>query len=122
MLKISEYTIPELPHDAPKPQGWKLLCSVPKVSDKVGSVYIPDSEVEREQHAVLVLYVHTLGPDAYVDVVKFPSGPRCQAGDYVMIRSYSGERLKIGGDEYRLINDDQVIATVPNPSIVTRSF
>lgn len=122
MLKVVEYETPSLPKDAPKPAGWRILCAVPKVQNKVGSVFIPDSEVDREQQAVQVLYVLTLGPDAYADPVKFPSGPRCKEGDYVMVRSYSGERFKIDGEEYRLINDDQVAAVVPNPSIISRSF
>jgi co-chaperonin GroES (HSP10) len=107
----------------PTPQGWKILCAVPEVQETYGDSAIikADSYIKQEEHATTVLFVVSVGPDAYKDTTKFPSGPWCKAGDFVLVRTYSGTRVKIHGKEFRTINDDQVECTVADPRGISRA-
>lgn len=109
----------------PVPTGWKLLCVVPPVDEKIAGTsldLIRDSATMRqEEHATTVLFVLRIGPDAYKDTAKFPNGAWCKEGDFVLVRTYSGTRFKIFGKEFRLINDDQVDAVVQDPRGLTRA-
>ena len=67
-----------------------------------------------------VLFVVKLGPDAFKDEKRFPSGPSCKQGDFVLVRPNTGTRIKIHGKEFRLINDDSVEAVVQDPRGITR--
>lgn len=106
----------------PEPTGWKLLCIVPPVTDTFenSSIVKADSFMKTEEHATTVLFVLKVGPDAYKDTAKFPNGAWCKAGDFILVRTYSGTRFKIFGKEFRLINDDQVDAVVQDPRGITR--
>jgi len=105
----------------PKPQGYHILCAVPEVDEKFESGLIKaDATVQAEANATMVLFVVELGPDAYRDKVKFPSGPWCHKGDFVLTRAYSGTRVKIHGKEFRIINDDSVEAVVEDPRGIAR--
>jgi co-chaperonin GroES (HSP10) len=107
----------------PKPQGWKVLCAVPEVEDKFSGTDLlkPESISKIEEHSTIVLFVIDVGPDAYKDTAKFPSGPWCKKGDFVLVRAYSGTRFKIHGREFRVLNDDQVEAVVEDPRGYTRA-
>lgn len=107
----------------PDPTGWKVLCAVPSVDEKFDgtSLYRPDSVAKLEEHATTVLFVLKVGPDAYKDDKKFPTGPWCAEGDFVLVRAYSGTRFKIHGKEFRLLNDDQIEAVVEDPRGITRA-
>lgn len=107
----------------PEPTGWKLLCIVPDVSQTFenSSIIKADQFMKTEEHATTVLFVLKVGPDAYKDTNKFPAGAWCKAGDFVLVRTYSGTRFKIYGKEFRLINDDQVDAVVQDPRGLTRA-
>ena len=109
----------------PDPTGWKLLCVVPDVSEKLDGTELdlvkPTSFMKQEEHATTVLFVLKVGPDAYKDTNKFPTGAWCKAGDFILVRTYSGTRFKIFGKEFRLINDDQVDAVVQDPRGITRA-
>ena len=107
----------------PVPAGYKLLCVVPDVSDKYeGSSLVKPSDIMRqEEHSTTVLFVMAVGPEAYADKAKFPQGPWCEQGDFVVVRAYAGTRFKIFNKEFRLINDDQVEATVDDPRGLTRA-
>ena len=120
-----ETTPPEdKPALLPEPTGWKLLCAVPQVSEKLDGTDLdlvrPTSVLKQEEHATTVLFVLKVGPDAYKDTAKFPTGAWCKQGDFVLVRTYSGTRFKIFGKEFRLINDDQVDAVVDDPRGITR--
>lgn len=106
----------------PTPTGWKILCVVPEVSDTFENSPIvkADNYMKLEEHATTVLFVLKVGPDAYKDTVKFPSGPWCKEGDFVLVRTYSGTRFRIYGKEFRLLNDDQIDAVVDDPRGITR--
>jgi len=106
----------------PQPTGYKLLCVVPDVSDKFENSSIVKAEafMKSEEHATTVLFVLKVGPDAYKDAAKFPSGAWCKEGDFVLVRTYSGTRFKIYGKEFRLLNDDQIDAVVEDPRGISR--
>ena len=107
----------------PEPTGWKLLCVVPDVKDTFENSNIVKAEsfMKAEEHATTVLFVLKVGPDAYKDTAKFPTGAWCKEGDFILVRTYSGTRFKIFGKEFRLINDDQVDAVVQDPRGLTRA-
>ena len=105
----------------PKPSGYKILVALPKVENTFDSGIIkPESLVRQEEVSSVVALVLELGPDAYKDTEKFPSGAWCKEGDYVMVRAYSGTRFKVYGQEFRLINDDTVEGVVSDPSGYSR--
>ena len=118
-----EYTNEEKARQLPEPTGWKVLCAVPAIDEKFDgtSLYRPDSLAKLEEHATTVLFVISLGPDAYKDDRKFPAGPWCTEGDFVLVRAYSGTRFKIHGKEFRLLNDDQIEAVVQDPRGIIRA-
>lgn len=107
----------------PQPAGWRILCMVPSIDEKFDgtSLVRPDSVAKLDEHSTTVLFVLAVGPDAYKDKAKFPEGPWCKAGDFVIVRAYAGTRFKVEGKEHRLINDDQVEAVVLDPRGITRA-
>ena len=116
-IKLDEDTTRKLP----EPQGYKLLIAIPKLEEKTsGGVIIPDKLKGMEQTASIIGLVIALGKAAYNDADKFPDGPYCKKGDFVIFRSYSGTRFKLRGEEFRLINDDTVEAVVDDPREYTR--
>jgi len=106
----------------PEPSGYKLLIKPLEVQEKTESgIYMPDALKNAEQTASVIGFVVKMGPDAYKDEGKFPNGPYCEEGDFVIFRSYSGTRFKIEKQEFRLINDDTVEAVVDDPRGYTRA-
>lgn len=107
----------------PDPVGWKILCMVPPEKDTFdGSTIVKaDTFIKQEESATTVLFVLKVGPEAYGDKAKFPSGPWCKVGDFVLVRTYSGTRFKVHGREFRLLNDDQIDAVVADPRGITRA-
>lgn len=107
----------------PKPTGWRLLCAVPEAEKTHSGTGIIKAEesISVEQQTTVVLFVLEVGPDAYGDKEKFPNGPWCQKGDFVLVRAYAGTRFKIFGKEFRILNDDQIDAVVEDPRGVSRA-
>jgi co-chaperonin GroES (HSP10) len=109
----------------PVPAGYKILCIVPPVDAKIAGTELDlvrdTASMRQEEHATTVLFVMRLGPDAYKDTTKFPSGPWCKEGDFVLVRTYTGTRMKIFGKEFRVIYDDQVECVVQDPRGITRA-
>jgi co-chaperonin GroES (HSP10) len=106
----------------PEPKGYKLLIALPEVEEATEGGIIKSAESQREESiATVVGWVMSMGPDAYVNYGRFPNGPYCQVGDWVVFRAFSGTRLKIHGKEFRLINDDTVEAVVEDPRGVERA-
>ncbi|MGA0983356.1 MAG: hypothetical protein ACO3ST_01510 [Burkholderiaceae bacterium] len=105
----------------PDPTGYHILCAIPQIEQKYDSGIIK-ADVTRHHEEILttVLFVIKLGPDAYKDQSKFPNGPWCKEGDFVIVRSNSGTRLDIHGKEFRIINDDTVEAVVQDPRGIRR--
>lgn len=104
-----------------KPVGWKILLAMPDYARRTkGGIELPDEYVAREEMASPVGYVVSLGDSCYKDEKRFPSGPYCKAGDFVIVRPYSGTRVVLHGKEFRLINDDTVDGVVQDPSNIKR--
>lgn len=106
----------------PKPAGYRLLIACPKVEEKTkGGIYIPDDLKKKEEHASIVGYVVAMGADAYMDPKRYPDGPWCKEGDWVLFRAYSGTRFNVNDVEFRVINDDTVEAVTANPNAIKRT-
>ena len=104
------------PTQLPDVQGYRILCMVPQVDDAYDSGLIKSDKTKTiEEHSTVVLFVMKLGDMAYKDEERFPTGPWCKEGDFVITRAYSGTRIKIHGKEFRIINDDTVEAIVDDP-------
>jgi co-chaperonin GroES (HSP10) len=105
----------------PQPVGYHILCAIPEVEEEFENGLIKSSQtVYYEEMLTTVLFVVALGPDAYKDPQKFPSGPWCKVGDFVLVRPNAGSRLIIHGKDFRLINDDTIEAVVDDPRGIKR--
>lgn len=101
--------------------GYKLLIALMPVKEKTkGGLYVPETTAAMETIASVKGIVVQMGPDAYKDESRFPNGAYCQVGDVVLIRSYAGSRIKIGGEEFRIVNDDSIEGVVLNAEEVER--
>jgi co-chaperonin GroES (HSP10) len=107
----------------PKPSGYKILCAIPEQEEKFeGSELVKSSETIRyDELLTTVLFVVDLGSDCYKDATKFPTGPWCKKGDFILVRPNAGTRLIIHGREFRIINDDSVEAVVEDPRGIKRA-
>ena len=107
----------------PQPTGWRILVLPFKGKKKSkGGVYFSDEQVERQQLATVCGNILAMGPDCYKDKDKFPRGPWCKKGDWVIFARYAGSRFKIEGGEVRLLNDDEIIATIKDPEDIVHEF
>jgi len=106
----------------PAPVGYKILVALPEVDDKYESGLVKaGTTVHYEEILSTVFFVVALGPDCYTDKTRYPTGPWCKPGDFVVLRSNSGSRLKIHGKEFRMINEDTVDAVVQDPRGISRA-
>jgi co-chaperonin GroES (HSP10) len=118
--------LPESPEQKakqlPNPSTFYLLCVLPEVEDEYESgIAKAGTTMHYEEVLSPVLFVMKFGPDAYKDEKKFPSGPSCKVGDFVLVRPNTGTRIKIHGKEFRLIYDDSVEAVVEDPRGISRA-
>lgn len=105
----------------PKPSGYRILCAIPEVERAYESGIIKTDETVRfDELLTTVLFVIDLGPDCYKDSERFPSGPWCKKGDFILVRPNAGTRLVIHGREFRIINDDSVEGIVDDPRGIKR--
>lgn len=105
----------------PEPSGYRILCAVPEIDKEFDSGLVKaDVTISTEEALTTVLFVVKLGPDCYKDPTRFPSGPWCKEGDFIVIRPYTGSRLVIHGREFRIINDDSVEGVVQDPRGIKR--
>ena len=105
----------------PQPSGYHILCAIPDVEEEFDNGIIKaDTTIHYEELLTTVLFVVSLGPDCYLDKTRFPSGPWCKQGDFVLVRPNSGSRLIIHGREFRMINDDSVEGIVDDPRGIRR--
>lgn len=106
----------------PEPSGYRILCAIPeKEAEYESGIIKADETVRYEEVLTTVLFVVNLGPDCYKDEKRFPSGPWCKQGDFILVRPNSGSRVIIHGKEFRVINDDSVEAVVQDPRGITRA-
>ena len=112
----------ELDRNLPKPVGYKLLIALPQVEDTYESGLVKaEKTMYFEQVLSMVGLVLDMGEQAYKDPERYPTGPWCQIGQYVLFRANSGTRFKVNGVEYRLMNDDGIEAVVEDPRGITRA-
>lgn len=106
----------------PKPSGYRILCAIPEIDKEFeeSGLVKADITIRNEELLTTVLFVVELGPDCYKDEKRFPNGPWCKKGDFVLVRPHSGSRVVIHGRELRLINDDSVEAVVEDPRGIRR--
>ena len=105
----------------PKPSGYRILCAIPEMEKEYESGIIKADETVRiEETLTTVLFVVDLGPDCYTDKARFPNGPWCKKGDFILTKPYAGSRLVIHGREFRIINDDSIEAIVDDPRGIKR--
>ena len=116
-----EITDEELEAQLPTPVGYHLLVAMPEVEDTYDSTSILKSVTTKNHEAIMSIIglVVDMGEQAYSDGNRFPTGPWCSVGDYIMFRANTGTRFVIGGKEFRLMNDDSVEAIVKDPRGVT---
>jgi co-chaperonin GroES (HSP10) len=106
----------------PEPKGYRLLCAVPHVEEEFeGGIIKADNTIRAEEQTTVVLFVIKMGDLCYADKERFPTGPWCKEGDFVLTRPYSGTRVVIHGREFRIINDDTVEAVVQDPRGIRRA-
>ena len=121
MAKSAEEKAKQLP----KPQGYRILCAIPEAEESFeeseAGIIKADITMRNEEILTTVLFVVDLGPDCYKDPGRFPSGPWCKQGDFVIVRPNAGTRLLIHGREFRLINDDSVESVVQDPRGIKRA-
>ena len=118
---VGDKTEYEKAQQLPSPSGYHILCAIPEMEKEYESGLLKADETLRmEETLTTVLFVVELGPDCYQDKARFPSGPWCKKGDFILIRPNSGSRLVIHGREFRLINDDTVEAVVADPRGIKR--
>jgi len=121
-IQYGEEATPRTATQLPEPSGFRLLIALPQVEETTeGGIFIPEERRKAETVASIVGCVLGLGPDAYSDEKRFPNGPWCKKGDWIVMRAYSGTRLMIHGKEFRIINDDSVEAVVDDPRGVSRA-
>ena len=107
----------------PQPTGWRMLVLPFKMKEKTkGGVILAETTLERQQVASQVGLVMAMGSQCYKDKERYPEGPWCKEKDWVMFARYAGSRIKIDGGEIRLLNDDEVLATIDSPEDILHEF
>ena len=123
MSEAENLTEEQLENMLPLPVGYRVLIALPQVKETFDETnLLKSSQTRHEEHVMSIIgMVVDMGSQAYADETRFPTGAWCKQGDYVMFRANSGTRFRIGGTEYRLMNDDSIEAVVPDPSGITRA-
>ena len=107
----------------PQPTGWRIIVLPFKMDEKTkGGVLMTESALERQQVGSQCGLVLAMGPQCYTDTERYPTGPWCKVNDWVVFARYAGSRIQIEGGEIRLLNDDEILATVKNPEDILHAF
>ena len=108
----------------PKPAGYRILCAIPEAEKEIEGTSISllksAEMIRNEELLTTILFVVDLGPDCYKDTSRFPTGPYCKTGDFILVRPHAGTRMIIHGKEFRIINDDSVEGVVEDPRGIRR--
>jgi co-chaperonin GroES (HSP10) len=120
-VSVLPETAEEKARQLPDPQTYHVLCMLPEAEEEYESGLVKAGKtIQFEELLSPVLFVVKVGPDAFKDEKRFPSGPSCKSGDFVLVRPNTGTRMKIHGREFRLISDDSIEATVQDPRGISR--
>ncbi len=118
-----QLTQEDIENQLPVPVGYRVLVALPQVEETYGdSGLVKSATTINHEHVMSIIgLVLDMGQQAYADEDRFPTGPWCKQGDYVMFRANTGTRFKVNGVEYRLMNDDSIEAVVADPRGITRA-
>jgi co-chaperonin GroES (HSP10) len=106
----------------PKPAGYRILCAIPDIDKTTtGGIVKADITIQHEELLTTTLFVVAMGDDCYKDKKRFPSGPWCKEGDFILVRPHAGSRVRIHNREFRIINDDAVEGVVEDPRGISRA-
>ena len=107
----------------PQPTGWRILVLPFRMKEKTDAGLLIGSEtIDRQQVASQCGNVMAMGDSCYKDKERYPSGPWCKVGDWVVFARYAGSRIEIEGGEVRLLNEDEILATVQDPTDILHKF
>ena len=107
----------------PQPTGWRILVLPFKMNEKTkGGIIMNESTLDRQQVASQCGNVLAMGSECYKDKERYPTGPWCKIGDWVIFARYSGSRINIEGGEVRLLNEDEILATVKDPEDLLHKY
>ena len=107
----------------PRPTGWRMLILPFKMAEKSkGGIIFGQETLEKQQVGSTCGLVLAQGPDCYKDKDRYPEGPWCKTGDWVIFARYAGSRIQIDGGEVRLLNDDEVLASIDNPEDILHQY
>ena len=121
IIGSTQKTADEKARQLPAPSGYHILCAIPeKETEYESGIAKADETIRHEEILTTVLFVVAVGPDCYSDKSRFPSGPWCQPGDFVLVRPNAGSRLIIHEKEFRMVNDDSVEGVVQDPRGIRR--
>ena len=113
----------ELEQQLPKPVGYRVLVALPQPEENFAGTNILKTEKAKQLDHIMSIIglVVDMGAEAYTDADRFPNGAWCKVGDYVMFRTNTGTRFRVGQQEYRMMNDDSIEAVVADPRGITRA-
>jgi len=107
----------------PQPTGWRMLVLPFRMNEKSkGGVLFANETVDKQQVASQCGNVLAMGSECYKDKERYPNGPWCKVGDWVVFARYAGSRIEIDGGEVRLLNEDEILATVKNPEDILHKY
>ena len=116
-------TSDKLAAQLPDPVGYKILVVKPEIEERSeGGILKPQEFLRKEEAGAVVGFILKVGPMAYLDKEKFPTGPWCKEGDFVLIGAYRGSRFSVNGKEFIMVNDDMIEGTVSDPRGIGRSY
>ena len=115
--------VPPAESSLPKPTGWRIMVLPfqPKVKTK-GGILLAEAALERQQSGTVWGVVLGMGPDCYRDKKRYPEGAWCKKGEWVVFARYAGSRLKIEGGEIRILNEDEILATIQDPEMILHEY
>ena len=107
----------------PKPTGWRILVLPFRMGEKTkGGILVGQDTLDKQQVASQCGNVLAMGSQCYKDKERYPEGPWCVVGDWVIFARYAGSRIQIEGGEIRLLNEDEILATVKNPEDILHKY
>ena len=107
----------------PQPTGWRLIVLPFKMDERTkGGIIMNETTLEKQQVASQCGNVLAMGPQCYMDKERYPEGPWCKVGDWVIFARYAGSRIQIEGGEIRLLNEDEILATIKNPEDILHKY
>ena len=107
----------------PMPTGWRMLILPFRMKEKTdGGILLGNETIDRQQVASQCGNVIAMGDACYVDKERYHNGPWCKVGDWVVFARYAGSRIEIQGGEVRLLNEDEILATVQDPTDILHKY